>query len=60
MQVELTVGGLPWKNVQDMNAVGDYKKRVRANNCAELCQGCPREYAEVSQDSLKFEGCVML
>ena len=48
-QVELTTGSLPWKNVQDMNQVGDFKKRVRANNCAELIQGCPRECAEASR-----------
>lgn len=57
MVVELTTGNLPWKNVQDMNQVGEYKKRCRqppASN--ELFAGCPREYSECLTyiDSLKY------
>ncbi|PAV90708.1 hypothetical protein WR25_05493 [Diploscapter pachys] len=29
MQVELTASRLPWKDIQDMKQVGDYKQRVR-------------------------------
>uniref|UniRef100_A0A0N4ZY13 non-specific serine/threonine protein kinase n=1 Tax=Parastrongyloides trichosuri TaxID=131310 RepID=A0A0N4ZY13_PARTI len=57
MAVELTTGNLPWKNVQDMNQVGDYKKRCRQEPyIKELFTGCPREYMEILQitDSLKY------
>jgi hypothetical protein len=29
MIIELLISNLPWKNVQDMNQVGEYKKRCR-------------------------------
>ncbi|CAD5225413.1 unnamed protein product [Bursaphelenchus okinawaensis] len=57
MCVELTTGNLPWKNVQDMNQVGEYKKRCRSpQGLQELFAGCPREYIEVLQyvDALKY------
>uniref|UniRef100_A0A914QII1 non-specific serine/threonine protein kinase n=1 Tax=Panagrolaimus davidi TaxID=227884 RepID=A0A914QII1_9BILA len=57
MAVELTTGNLPWKNVQDMNAVGEYKRKCRAPPFVnELFQGCPREYIEILTyvDSLKY------
>lgn len=57
MIVELTTGNLPWKNVQDMNAVGDYKRRCRQEPFVkELFAGCPREYVEILQyvDGLKY------
>uniref|UniRef100_A0AC34FED7 Protein kinase domain-containing protein n=2 Tax=Panagrolaimus sp. ES5 TaxID=591445 RepID=A0AC34FED7_9BILA len=57
MIVELTTGNLPWKNVQDMNAVGDYKRRCRSEPfIKELFGGCPREYVEILQyvDGLKY------
>lgn len=57
MCVELTTGNLPWKNVQDMNEVGEYKKKVRLPQFQnELFNGCPREYAEILNyvDSLKY------
>ncbi|GMR37915.1 hypothetical protein PMAYCL1PPCAC_08110 [Pristionchus mayeri] len=47
MQVEMTTGNLPWKNVQDMNQVGEYKKRCRFPPAInELFAGCPGEYAQ--------------
>jgi len=57
MCVELTTGNLPWKNVQDMNEVGEFKKRVRLPQFQnELFNGCPREYAEILTyvDTLKY------
>ncbi|KAI1715266.1 protein kinase domain-containing protein [Ditylenchus destructor] len=57
MCVELTKGNLPWKNIQDMNQVGEYKKRVREPHFkCEMFYGCPREYDEILMyvDSLKF------
>lgn len=57
MCVELTTGQLPWKNVQDMNQVGEYKKRCRQEPfIKELFGGCPREYVELMQycDGLKY------
>jgi hypothetical protein len=45
MIVELATGNLPWKNVQDMNQVGEYKKRCRQEPfIKELFGGCPREF----------------
>ena len=57
MCVELTTGNLPWKNVQDMNAVGEYKRRCRGEPfIKELSGGCPRAVVEILQhvDALKF------
>jgi len=57
MCVELTTGNLPWKSVQDMNEVGEFKKRVRLPQFQnELFNGCPREYAEILTyvDNLKY------
>uniref|UniRef100_A0A915DED6 non-specific serine/threonine protein kinase n=3 Tax=Ditylenchus dipsaci TaxID=166011 RepID=A0A915DED6_9BILA len=57
MCVELTTGNLPWKNVQDMNEVGEFKKRVRLPQFQnELFNGCPREYSEILTyvDGLKY------
>uniref|UniRef100_A0A1I7WQC5 Protein kinase domain-containing protein n=1 Tax=Heterorhabditis bacteriophora TaxID=37862 RepID=A0A1I7WQC5_HETBA len=60
MQVEMTVGRLPWREVQDMNqvSVGEYKKRVRQPpGIFELFPSpCPREYTEILQlvDTLKY------
>lgn len=50
-------GNLPWKNVQDMNQVGEYKKRCRQPQFInELFAGCPRELIEAMTytDSLKY------
>ncbi|MFH4975741.1 hypothetical protein AB6A40_002450 [Gnathostoma spinigerum] len=57
MQVELTTGYLPWKNVQDMNQVGEYKKRCRFPPAIdELFNGCAPEMRQILQycDSLKY------
>ncbi|CAJ0586720.1 unnamed protein product, partial [Mesorhabditis spiculigera] len=56
MQVELTTGNLPWKNVQDMNQVGEYKKRCRTSAVGELFAGCPDEYRQIMVhcDNLKY------
>ncbi|KAI6226534.1 hypothetical protein M3Y99_01277500 [Aphelenchoides fujianensis] len=57
MIVELATGNLPWKNVQDMNQVGEYKKRCRQEPfIKELFGGCPREFVEIMQytDALKY------
>ncbi|KAL6729437.1 hypothetical protein ANCDUO_18334 [Ancylostoma duodenale] len=58
MLVEFTYGRLPWKEVQDMNQVGEYKKRVRQPMyIMELFPPpCPREYIEALQyiDGLKY------
>ncbi|GMT33347.1 hypothetical protein PFISCL1PPCAC_28734, partial [Pristionchus fissidentatus] len=57
MQVEITTGNLPWKNVQDMNQVGEYKKRCRFPPAInELFAGCPAEYAQCLTiiDNLKY------
>ncbi|WKY09901.1 hypothetical protein Q1695_002338 [Nippostrongylus brasiliensis] len=57
-QVELTVGRVPWREVQDMNQVGEYKKRCR--NPPALFElfapPCPREFIEIMQlvDSYKY------
>ncbi|RCN38028.1 hypothetical protein ANCCAN_16059, partial [Ancylostoma caninum] len=57
-QVELTVGRVPWREVQDMNQVGEYKKRCRQPpGLYELfAPPCPREFVEILQmvDALKY------
>ncbi|CAD6191254.1 unnamed protein product [Caenorhabditis auriculariae] len=42
MQVELTMGRLPWKDVQDMNQVGEFKRRVRNNPNELFPPPCPQ------------------
>uniref|UniRef100_A0A914ZS17 non-specific serine/threonine protein kinase n=1 Tax=Parascaris univalens TaxID=6257 RepID=A0A914ZS17_PARUN len=57
MQVELTTGNLPWKNVADMNQVGEYKKRCRFEPAInELMGGCAPELRQIMQmvDALKY------
>uniref|UniRef100_A0A1I8ECF6 non-specific serine/threonine protein kinase n=1 Tax=Wuchereria bancrofti TaxID=6293 RepID=A0A1I8ECF6_WUCBA len=57
MQVELTTGNLPWKNVADMNQVGEYKKRCRFEPAInELLGGCAPELRQILQivDALKY------
>uniref|UniRef100_A0AC35TM39 Protein kinase domain-containing protein n=1 Tax=Rhabditophanes sp. KR3021 TaxID=114890 RepID=A0AC35TM39_9BILA len=57
MLVEMVTGNLPWKNVQDMNQVGEYKKRCRQDSyIKELFANCPREFQEilVFTDALKY------
>ncbi|KHJ83400.1 hypothetical protein OESDEN_16903, partial [Oesophagostomum dentatum] len=58
MLVELTYGRLPWREVQDMNQVGEYKKRVRQPMFINelFPPPCPREYINILQyvDSLKY------
>jgi len=57
MIVELVTGNLPWKSVQDMNQVGEYKKRCRQEPfIKELFGGCPREFPEILVyiDGLKY------
>ncbi|VDN17329.1 unnamed protein product [Gongylonema pulchrum] len=57
MQVELTTGNLPWKNVADMNQVGEYKKRCRFEPAInELMGGCAPELRQIMQivDGLKY------
>uniref|UniRef100_A0A0R3S2L6 non-specific serine/threonine protein kinase n=1 Tax=Elaeophora elaphi TaxID=1147741 RepID=A0A0R3S2L6_9BILA len=58
MQVELTTGNLPWKNIADMNQVcfqlfqvGEYKKPIN-----ELLGGCAPELRQIMQivDGLKY------
>lgn len=46
MQVEMTIGRVPWKEIQDINKVGEYKKRCRfAPGIDELFPPpCPPEY----------------
>ncbi|XGW01662.1 hypothetical protein V3C99_014073 [Haemonchus contortus] len=57
-QVELTVGRVPWREVQDMNQVGEYKKRCRQPpGIYELfAPPCPREFHEILAlvDSYKY------
>ncbi|EYC26407.1 hypothetical protein Y032_0010g1139 [Ancylostoma ceylanicum] len=57
-QVELTVGRVPWREVQDMNQVGEYKKRCRQPpGLYELfAPPCPKEFIEILQivDALKY------
>ncbi|CAJ0932163.1 unnamed protein product, partial [Mesorhabditis belari] len=56
-QVELTTGNLPWKNIQDMNQVGEYKKKCRNQPfVAELFAGCPPIYESVMRlcDNYKY------
>ncbi|KIH54051.1 hypothetical protein ANCDUO_15804 [Ancylostoma duodenale] len=57
-QVELTVGRVPWREVQDMNQVGEYKKRCRQPpGLYELfAPPCPKEFVEILQivDALKY------
>lgn len=48
MQVELTVGRLPWCQVADMRQVGEYKQRCRYDpGASELCRGCPPELRQI-------------
>ncbi|CAJ0919824.1 unnamed protein product, partial [Mesorhabditis belari] len=56
MLVELTTGNLPWKNIQDMHQVGEYKKRCHNTAINELFVGCPYEYRELMThiDNLKY------
>ncbi|VDM50671.1 unnamed protein product [Toxocara canis] len=57
MQVELTTGCLPWRNVADMNQVGEYKKRCRFEPAInELMGGCAPELRQIMQmvDALKY------
>ncbi|VDK65962.1 unnamed protein product [Onchocerca ochengi] len=57
MQVEITTGNLPWKNIADMNQVGEYKKRCRFEPAlSELMGGCAPELRQILQivDALKY------
>ncbi|KAE9555392.1 hypothetical protein FO519_001404 [Halicephalobus sp. NKZ332] len=57
MLVELTTGNLPWKNIRDINFVGEYKLRCRNEDFfLELFCGCPYEFVEILRyvDSLKY------
>ncbi|KAI6190309.1 hypothetical protein M3Y97_00103500 [Aphelenchoides bicaudatus] len=50
MIVELTTGGLPWKDIQDMTQVGEQKKHCRQEpHTKELFSGCPKEFIEIMQ-----------
>jgi tau tubulin kinase len=53
--IELTNGFLPWKNVQERGAVGEFKKRVRREPLL-LLKDCPSEYLEIMRhfDTLNF------
>ncbi|KAM3727686.1 Tau-tubulin kinase [Dirofilaria immitis] len=55
--VELTVGYLPWKNIQDKDEVGRCKQLCRTNEyIKELFGGCPREYITIMEliDSIRY------
>uniref|UniRef100_A0A7E5A0E7 non-specific serine/threonine protein kinase n=2 Tax=Panagrellus redivivus TaxID=6233 RepID=A0A7E5A0E7_PANRE len=56
--VELTKGKLPWRNLEDQDEVGIYKKSVRKDPKAlkQLFGGCPRHYIEIMDyiNALKF------
>uniref|UniRef100_A0A7E4V7W2 non-specific serine/threonine protein kinase n=1 Tax=Panagrellus redivivus TaxID=6233 RepID=A0A7E4V7W2_PANRE len=48
MQVELTKGSLPWRNLKDMDEIGRFKKSCRFDlPLKQLFGGCPREYIDV-------------
>ena len=50
MVVELTKGSLPWKNLQDIQAVGNEKRAVRTTGevgIKRMFGGCPREYIDI-------------
>ncbi|EFO26813.1 CK1/WORM6 protein kinase [Loa loa] len=55
--VELTVGYLPWKNMQDKDEVGRCKQLCRKDEyIKELFGGCPREYITIMRliDSIRY------
>ncbi|CAD5211740.1 unnamed protein product [Bursaphelenchus okinawaensis] len=57
MAAELTHGNLPWKTIQDLNEVGDYKRRcTKMPFMLEVFQSCPKGYNEIATHihSLKF------
>ncbi|CAD5216087.1 unnamed protein product [Bursaphelenchus xylophilus] len=57
MAAELTHGNLPWKTIQDLNEVGDYKRRCKAMPyILEVYQGCPKGYIDIANHvhSLKY------
>ncbi|CAD6199731.1 unnamed protein product [Caenorhabditis auriculariae] len=56
MQVELTFGRLPWKDIADMGQVGAYKQRVRGNLMELFPPPCPNEFQEIMRmvDALKY------
>lgn len=55
--VELTVGYLPWKSMQDKDEVCRCKQLCRKDEyIKELFGGCPREYIAIMRliDSIRF------
>uniref|UniRef100_A0A0R3RST5 Protein kinase domain-containing protein n=1 Tax=Elaeophora elaphi TaxID=1147741 RepID=A0A0R3RST5_9BILA len=55
--VELTVGYLPWKSMQDKDEVGRCKELCRKDEyIKELFGGCPREYITIMRliDSIRY------
>ncbi|MFH4974368.1 hypothetical protein AB6A40_001077 [Gnathostoma spinigerum] len=57
MQVELTTNNIPWKNLDDMFQVGEYKKQCRHQpRLYELFGGCPSQFVEILRytDSLRY------
>ncbi|TKR67090.1 hypothetical protein L596_023294 [Steinernema carpocapsae] len=48
MQVELTKGSIPWRNLKDMDEIGRMKRNCRSDiPLKQLFGGCPREYIDV-------------
>lgn len=55
--VELTMGYLPWKSMQDKDEVGRCKQLCRKDEyIKELFGGCPREYITIMRliDSIRL------
>ncbi|VDK85591.1 unnamed protein product [Litomosoides sigmodontis] len=55
--VELTVGYLPWKSMEDKDEVGRCKQLCRTDEyIKELFGGCPREYIAIMRliDSIRY------
>lgn len=47
MIIEMAVGGLPWKNLTEMEAIGVLKKECKTTKQKCLFGGCPKEYLDI-------------
>uniref|UniRef100_A0AC34GP99 Protein kinase domain-containing protein n=1 Tax=Panagrolaimus sp. ES5 TaxID=591445 RepID=A0AC34GP99_9BILA len=57
MCIEITRGKLPWRNLEDQDEVGVFKKECRKEkSIKQLFGGCPRQFIEIIKlcDSWKF------